>query len=90
MYVSSNIGKVPFSNAAAYRNPDVDRLFDEAASLTEPVARGSVYRKIQEILAKDLPYWWLVETDFPVASRKGFEGFEPWRGQFAEHARAKP
>jgi peptide/nickel transport system substrate-binding protein len=90
MYVSSNIGKVPFSNAAAYRNPEVDRLFDEAAALSEPAARGEAYRRIQEILTRDLPYWWLVETDFTVANRVGFGGFEPWRGQFAERARVKP
>jgi peptide/nickel transport system substrate-binding protein len=90
MYVSSNIGKVPFSNAAAYRDPEVDRLFDEAATLTEPAGRGAVYRTIQEILARDLPYWWLVETDFTVANRVGLEGFTSWRGQFAEQARVKP
>jgi peptide/nickel transport system substrate-binding protein len=90
MYVSSSIGNVPFSNAAAYRNSDVDRFFDEAASATDPTMRGQTYRRIQEILAEDLPYWWLVETDFTVAFRSRFDGFTPWSGQFAEQARAKP
>src|SRR5262249_21896407 len=53
MYVSSNIGNVPFSNAAAYRNAEVDRLFDDAAATTEPAARQSSYRRLQEILARD-------------------------------------
>jgi peptide/nickel transport system substrate-binding protein len=90
MYVSSNIAKIPFSNAAAYRNAEVDRLFDAAAAAPEPAERGRIYRAIQEILARDLPYWWLVETDFVAAHRSAFEGFAPWRGQFAEEARAKP
>ena len=90
MYVSSNIAKVPFSNAAAYRSAEVDRLFDEAAASTEPTVRGAAYRKLQEILARDLPYWWLVETDFTVAYRARFGGFTPWSGQFAEQARLKP
>ena len=90
MYVSSNIAKVPFSNAAAYRNGEVDRLFEEAAATTDPAARGKVYRSVQEILARDLPYWWLVETDFPVVYRSRFEGFASWSGQFAEQARVKP
>jgi peptide/nickel transport system substrate-binding protein len=90
MYVSSNIGKVPFSNAAAYRNAEIDRLFEQAAAATDPGVRGQSYRRIQEILTEDLPYWWLVETDFTVAYRSRFEGFTPWRGQFAEQARIRP
>ena len=90
MYVSSNIAKVPFSNAAAYRNTEVDRLFDEAAATADPVTRGMTYRRLQEILATDLPYWWLVETDYTVAYRSRFDGFTPWSGQFAERARVKP
>ena len=90
MYVASNIAKVPFSNAAAYRSADVDRLFDEAAASTDPAVRGASYRRLQEVLARDLPYWWLVETDFTVAHRARFEGFTPWSGQFAEQARLKP
>ena len=90
MYVSTNIAKVPFSNAAAYRSADVDRLFDEAAASPDPLVRGTAYRRVQDILVRDLPYWWLVETDFTVAYRARFEGFTPWSGQFAEQARLKP
>jgi peptide/nickel transport system substrate-binding protein len=90
MYVSASIGKVPFSNAAAYRNPDVDALFDLASATTDPAARGQIYGRIQEILARDLPYWWLVETDFTSAHRSGFQGFASWSGQFAERVRSAP
>ncbi len=89
MYVSNNISNVPFSNAAAYRNPEVDRLFELASAAPSLEARGVLYRQIQEILARDLPYWWLVETDFVDAYRTGFTGFTDWSGQFAESATAQ-
>jgi peptide/nickel transport system substrate-binding protein len=49
--------------------------------------RGRLYREVQVILGRDIPYWWLVETDFTAAWRNDFEGFAPWSGQFAETAR---
>lgn len=61
-YMSSSIGPVPFSNAAAYRNPVVDSLFDRAASALDIGERRRVYREIQEIAVRDQPYIWLVET----------------------------
>ncbi|MFZ5782662.1 MAG: ABC transporter substrate-binding protein [Pseudomonadota bacterium] len=87
MYHSSAVGNVPFSNAAAYSNPEVDRLFDRAGSMTEAAARGEAYRALQKIVATELPYWWLVETDFTSAWRESFSDFAPWSGQFAERAR---
>ena len=86
MYRSTAIGNVPFSNAAAYRNADVDRLFDDAGSSTDVARRGEAYRALQRIVAADLPYWWLVETDFTSAWRDSFRDFAPWTGQFAERA----
>jgi len=86
MYHSTAIGNVPFSNAAAYRNDEVDRLFDRAGSSTDTAARGEAYREMERIVARDLPYWWLVETDFTSAWRGDFADFAPWSGQFAERA----
>lgn len=87
MYVSSNIGPVPFSNAAAYRNERVDQLFDAAGRSADPEERREAYREVQEILGQDLPYWWLVETTFVSGYRDALTDFRPWTGQFAEHAR---
>lgn len=86
MVHASAIGNVPFSNAAGYRNAEVDALFDRAASLVDDAARGEAYRAAQAILARDLPYWWLVETDFTAAWRDDFADFAPWSGQLAERA----
>jgi peptide/nickel transport system substrate-binding protein len=85
MYISSNIGPVPFSNAAAYSNPEVDRLFDEASTTVDPDDRSPIYREIQEIVVEDLPYFWLVETVSTRAYRADCQGFQE-AGHFAETA----
>ena len=90
MYVSSNIGPIPFSNAAAYRNERIDQLFDAAGKTSVREKRREAYREAQEILGQDLPYWWLVETTFVSGYKDSLEGFRPWTGQFAEHAQYKP
>jgi peptide/nickel transport system substrate-binding protein len=86
MVHASAVGNVPFSNAAGYRNAEVDALFDRAASLQDEAGRGAAYRAAQAILARDLPYWWLVETDFTAAWRDDLFDFAPWSGQVAERA----
>ena len=90
MVHSLAVGNVPFSNAAGYRNAEVDRQFDLAASVQDENARGAAYRAAQAILARDLPYWWLVETDFTAAWRDSFADFAPWSGQLAERAWRRP
>jgi peptide/nickel transport system substrate-binding protein len=87
MYVSDNIGPIPFSNAAAYRDPRVDELFEAAGRTSVRDDRRDAYHEIQEIVGRDLPYWWLVETTFVSSYLDTLEGFAPWTGQFAEHAR---
>ncbi|WP_421998936.1 ABC transporter substrate-binding protein [Reyranella sp.] len=87
MYVSSNIGNIPFSNAAAYRDKEVDALFAAAGGTADRERRAEAYRAIQRIVVRDLPYLWLVETDFTAAWASGLAGFAPWSGQFAERAK---
>ena len=83
MYVSSNIGNIPFSNASACRNQEIDQLFKEAGQTSEIETRSVKYAQIQTILAKDLPYWWLVETQSLTAHRSDMSGFRSWSGNFA-------
>ncbi|MBA3587729.1 MAG: hypothetical protein H0W41_08840, partial [Chloroflexi bacterium] len=85
MYDSAQIGPVPFSNAAAYANEDVDALFAEAVQTIDLDERGELYRQIQEIVVEDLPYIWIVETDATRAYRSNCSGFIPY-AQFAETA----
>ncbi len=86
MYVSSNIGPVLFSNGAAYRSARVDELFDRAAALVDQKERGKLYAEIQDIVARDLPYLGLVETEGYRAWRKDFKNLSYWAGSLAEAA----
>jgi peptide/nickel transport system substrate-binding protein len=87
VYVSSNIGPIPFSNGAGYQNEQIDQLFDQAAALTDRDERAEVYAEIQRILVDELPYFWIVDTQGYRAYRSAFEGFRVSSGPFLEQAR---
>lgn len=89
MYVSSNIGPILFSNGAGYRNPKVDELFDRGATSADRADRSKAYREVQDIVAKDLPYWWLIETEGYRAWRADYQGFTYWSSNLAEAASKK-
>ncbi len=86
MYVSTNIVPIPFSNASGFSNAEVDRLFDEARSTLDPTARRAAYARIQQIVVRELPYFWLLESISTRAYRTRCEGFRP-AGHFAATAR---
>ena len=90
MYHSSQIGPAPFTNAAAYRNPRVDGLFDEASRTVDRSGRSRLYRQVQEIVVQELPYFWLVETVSSRAWASKCTGFKPWTGLFAETVSCRP
>jgi peptide/nickel transport system substrate-binding protein len=85
-FVSSNIGPILFSNGASYKNPRVDQLFDQAAAAADKAERAKAYFEIQDILAKDIPNWGLVETEgYRIWSAK-FHGLYYWSGDLAQAA----
>lgn len=86
VYDSRNIRPIPFSNGAAYRNPEIDRLFDQAAATLDEAERAGFYAEIQAILTEEVPYAWLIETEGLRAFRSDFHDFRHWTGHFAESA----
>lgn len=87
MYDSSQIGDVPFTNAAQYANEQVDALFEQASQTVETSERTPLYAEIQQVVAQDLPYMWLVETLGTRAWNARCSGFQIHTGLFAERAR---
>jgi peptide/nickel transport system substrate-binding protein len=87
VYVSSNIGPFPFSNGAGYRNVRIDELFDEGSRLLDRAARRDRYVAIQRILADEVPYFWLIDSEGLRAHRTAFTGFRLWTGAFVESVR---
>lgn len=69
-YISTNIVKGnPFGNQGAYVNPEVDKLFADAAIAPTDAARQELYTKVQKVLVEDLPVLWLLEMEFPTIYR---------------------
>jgi ABC-type transport system substrate-binding protein len=46
-------------NRTNYNNADMDRILDEARATTDPAARLKLYRQVNNLLARDLPYLFL-------------------------------
>jgi peptide/nickel transport system substrate-binding protein len=78
LYVSSNIRPVNFTNAAGYRNPKVDALFDEGQKALKPEDRAAAYKEAQKILADELPVIWLTEYGIVGAWSKKLHGLHTW------------
>lgn len=89
MYTTENIRPVPFTNSSGYSNTDVDRLFDQASQEPDRAKRAQLYRQAQETIARDLPYWWVVETLSTRAYTSRCAGFKASTGLFAEEAYCK-
>ncbi|MDQ4068465.1 MAG: ABC transporter substrate-binding protein [Actinomycetota bacterium] len=84
---SRQISSAAFSNGAGYSNPEVDGLLDRGAREADPAMRTPIYRQLQEILVRDLPYLWLVETVTVRAFNASCTGFNHENtGLFAEAA----
>ena len=86
-YHSSQISTAAFSNAAGYKNTNMDLLWDQAAQAPSQAK----YREIQEMAVQDLPYLWFAETLSTRAHRGGCTGFDFHNtGLFAEGAYCRP
>lgn len=59
--MSKRIGTGGVANYSMYSNAEVDELLAKARSLTKDEERGECYRRIQEILAEELPIIPVVE-----------------------------
>lgn len=72
LYWSKNFKPgVPFSNGSHYDNPKVDALFEASAEEVNPEKRSAQWREIQEILAEDVPSFYVIATaEFTVYDKK--------------------
>jgi peptide/nickel transport system substrate-binding protein len=76
--VSTNIGPIPFSNGAGYRNERIDQLFDLASSEVDRQKRAAYYFEAQDILVKELAYFWLYEPRLGAAYNAALQGMYTW------------
>lgn len=56
VYWSKNIIKgAPFSNGSGYSNPEMDKVFEDAANEPDPEKRKQLFHRMQKIAQTDLP-----------------------------------
>jgi len=82
-YVDPDNFLTPFLHSEAnkwtgsgYKNPEVDRLLDEAVTLTDQEKRAEIYRKVQEILAEDVPIVPLLQGKLYVVAKENVGGIK--------------
>ena len=64
-------------NFTRYKNPELDRLLEEARSTPDQEVRKRLYWRVQEVLADDQPYCFLyVPYSLPVVQKR-FRGIRP-------------
>ena len=69
-YLSSNIIQgTPAANNQGYSNPEVDRLFAEAASSVETEETQRLYSEVQKLLVDDVALGWIFEMRSPTIYR---------------------
>ncbi|WP_372988969.1 ABC transporter substrate-binding protein [Sulfitobacter sp.] len=67
-YLSDNIVKgVIWSNTQSYANPKVDELLNAAAVELDMDKRKALYAEFQQIVAQDLPIYWINATPYHSA-----------------------
>jgi len=72
LYTTDNFRPgVPFTNGSHYSNPEIDRLFADAAQETDETKRKQYFAQIQRILEKDLPDLNLVSPQYVTVYSRG-------------------
>ena len=64
-------------NRTNYNDPGMDRLLDEARATTDAAARLKLYRQINNLLARDLPYIFLNYFDNYAIANPAVNGIVP-------------
>lgn len=78
------------ANRGRYANPELDDLLDKARAATDRKARKALYARVQQIVARDLPYVSLWHPDAVLVRDRRLTGFELTpTGDYTSLARAR-
>ena len=73
-YLCNNVRKVIWSNTQQYCNPEVDKILAAAGKEQDTAKRRELYVKFQQILAQDLPVYWISVLPYHTAYSKNLGG----------------
>ncbi len=65
----------PGSNSSNYKNPEFDKLYDQAALLPPSPQRTAIYKQMRDIFVKDLPW-------IPTVHRLTYTMIHGWVNNF--------
>jgi peptide/nickel transport system substrate-binding protein len=74
LWHEDNIGSL---NSTFYANEELNKVLNEARSITDQEKRNELYKKAQEIMHEDPPIIPLVHTTPVLAARADVKGFDP-------------
>ncbi len=74
--LSAHAAKIPVSNRAAWKNEEFTKLVDQAKVETDIAKRTELYKKAQEIFAKEVPWVTIANSVVVEAVRKNVMGFK--------------
>lgn len=64
-------------NTTQYSNPEIDKLLAEGAATVDVAERTAIYKKMQEVTRRDLPYLPIFQYTMVSGHKAGMEGFVP-------------
>ena len=73
-YLCNNVRKVIWSNTQQYCNPEVDKILEAAGQETDRAKRRALYVKFQQILARELPVYWINVMPYHTAYDRNLGG----------------
>ena len=62
------------NGSAFYKNPEVDKLIEEAQMSQDPNKRKELYKKASTIIWDDAPWIFLYDQKFTIVYRKNVKG----------------
>ena len=77
LYATFHSANIPprGTQAAHYRNPEVDKLLDEARASLDPAKRAAAYGRALEHITTDLPWLPIYQTKETVVLRSHVKGY---------------
>jgi len=85
LFHSRSIMPAKSTNNSFYKNPQLDRLLDDARQELDPDKRAELYRRAERILYDDSPWIWDYHRQWTEVTQPYVQGYEPhpiWRRDY--------
>jgi peptide/nickel transport system substrate-binding protein len=81
--LSTSLTKSAYLNYSNYSEPEIEKIFERSHAIADQNERLALWARVQEILARDVPWLVLCQPNFNLPVRKGISGWvQPVDGLF--------